>query len=132
MVLHLLPADDWSRSAAAGLLEPASLATEGFVHCCADDDQLLAVANRFYRDLQGPVLAVTLDESRFEAPVRWEAPAHPDGTPAAANEPRFPHVYGAIPTAAAIVVRELTRDPDGSYAGFTPGSGASAVRTPPG
>ena len=39
------------------MYEPASLTTEGFVHCTGDDDTLLAVANRFYAavdDDRGP------------------------------------------------------------------------------
>ena len=92
---------DWEAWRDGGAYEPASLATEGFVHCTGDDDLMLAVANRFYADEPGDFVVVSLDPDRLTRPVRWEPPAHPDGARPADDEPRFPHVYGRLDRGAS-------------------------------
>jgi len=119
IVLHLMPAPAWASWEAGGHYEPASLATEGFVHCTAGDDLMLAVANRFYGD-GGDLVAVSLETDRLTSEVRWEAPAHPDGSVAAADAPRFPHVYGPLDRDAVEGVRRLVRGADGRFSGYAP------------
>ena len=41
IVLHLMPAPAWRAWMAGGAYEPASMATEGFVHCTAGDELML-------------------------------------------------------------------------------------------
>jgi len=89
------------------------------VHCTGDDDTLLAVANRFYRDAAEPMVVLTIDEGRLAAEVRWETPAHPDGRSATDDEPRFPHVYGALELAAVVAVRSMVRDERGQFVAIT-------------
>ena len=114
-VLHLLPAAEWA--SAGDPHRPASLATEGFVHCTGDVDTLLGVANRFYRSADGEMSVLVIDPELVGAPVRWEAPAHPDGRPPSDDEPRFPHVYGPIPHASVVAVWTMQRLDDGRYTG---------------
>ena len=109
MILHLMPRPAWEQWRDAGSYEPPSLASEGFVHCTGNDDLMLAVANRFYSGEPGEVVVVTLDEGRLTREVRWEAPAHPDGTAPTDNEPLFPHVYGPLDREAVVRVRRLVR-----------------------
>lgn len=116
MIHHLVAASDW-RAAGPRTYTPPSLASEGFVHCAGDLATVLDVANRFYRDVPGEVLVLDLAEERLSAPVRWEAPAHPDGSPAEHDAPSFPHVYGPIDLCAVVDVRRFVRDPDGTYLG---------------
>lgn len=117
MIHHLVSASDWA-DAGPGCYRPASLATEGFVHCAADVASALEVANRFYRDLRGEVLLLDVAEDRLTSEVRWEPPAHPDGSPAGTTAACFPHVYGPIELAAVVDVRRFVRDPDGTYLGI--------------
>jgi uncharacterized protein (DUF952 family) len=136
MLLHLMSGADWSAVQRLGTIAPASLESEGFVHCCGDDGQLLAVANRFYRGLDDEVAVLEIDAAELVSEVRWEAPAHPDGSPAADDEPEFPHVYGPIPVGAVRSVRWLIRATAGGYAAIgprtvTPTAAASAPRNPP-
>jgi len=112
-----MPAPAWASWMAGGAYEPASLATEGFVHCTAGDDLMLEVANRFYAGV-GDVVAVSLETDRLTSEVRWEAPAHPDGDRALADEPRFPHVYGPLDRDAVVGARRLVRDGGGRFAGY--------------
>ena len=118
MILHLLPAAAWEAWRDGGGFEPASLATEGFVHCTGDDDLMLTVANRFYADGPDELVVVTLDEAKLASEVRWEAPAHPDGGAPSDDEPRFPHVYGPLDGEAVVGTRQLVRDGAGRYTGY--------------
>lgn len=108
-ILHLISLGDWSEANEAGAITPPSLADEGFVHC-STEAQLPGVVNRFYAD-RTDMLALTLDPSALgDAELRWEAPAHPDGSPnTEADETlRFPHIYGPIPVAAVLHQRRIT------------------------
>jgi uncharacterized protein (DUF952 family) len=119
VILHLLTRAAWDSWRGDSSYEPASLAVEGFVHCTGDDELMLAVANRFYADAIGELVVVTLDERRLTSEVRWEAPAHPDGSATATAEPRFPHVYGPLDGNAVVAVRRLVREADG-FSGYEP------------
>jgi len=118
MILHLMRLDEWRAWRDGGPYEPASLATEGFVHCTGDDVMLLDVANRFYGDVDA-LVAVALDPARLTHEVKWEGPAHPDGSAPAAEAPLFPHVYGPLDREAVTGVRRLARV-DGRFAGYLP------------
>jgi hypothetical protein len=114
-----MPTAAWLAWAAGGSYEPASLATEGFVHCTAGDELMLAVANRFY-GATDDLVAVALETERLTSEVRWEAPAHPDGTAAGADEPHFPHVYGPLDRDAVVGARRVVRDAGGRFSGYAP------------
>jgi uncharacterized protein (DUF952 family) len=92
VIHHAVSGAVWEQAKAAGRYAPPSLATEGFIHC-STAAQLDAVIAAFYADV-ADLVVLDLDDARL--PVRWEPPAHPDGRPAGAEEPRFPHVYGPI------------------------------------
>jgi uncharacterized protein (DUF952 family) len=117
IVLHLMPVAAWRSWMAGGSYEPASLAGEGFVHCTAGDELMLDVANRFYAGADD-VVAVSLQTDRLTGEVRWEAPAHPDGARARADEPRFPHVYGPLDRDAVVGARRLVQDAGGRFTGY--------------
>jgi len=118
MILHLMPLDEWRAWRDGGPYEPASLDTDGFVHCTGDDVRLLEVANRFYADVDA-LVAVSLDPDRLTPEVKWEPPAHPDGSAAGSDETLFPHVYGPLDRDAVTGVRRLARV-DGRFAGYAP------------
>jgi uncharacterized protein (DUF952 family) len=118
-ILHLVPEAVWRGVRRDRPWAPQSLTDEGFVHCTGDDDLLLVVANRFYADAPGPLVALTLAVDRLGSEVRWEAPAHPDGSAVADDDPRFPHVYGPIDPRAVTAVRRVVRIGD-RYVGYEP------------
>ncbi len=122
MILHLAPAADWDAVPLGGTYSPASLDTEGFVHCTGDDDTLQRVANAFYRHLPGEIVVLTLDETRLGAVTKWEAPAHPnpDAAPGTDDATRFPHVYGPLERDAVVLERRFVRTPDGTCTGYEP------------
>ncbi len=120
MILHLIERASWDAVRASRQHEPASLASEGFVHCTGDLDTLLVVANSFYQDVAGELVALELDERALTSEVRWEAPVHPDGRLPVAGEPLFPHVYGPLDLAAVRTVRAVQRSHDGRFTGYAP------------
>jgi uncharacterized protein (DUF952 family) len=113
MIVHLTSEPAWERAAAAGELRAESLDEEGFVHC-STPDQIVGVAERFY-DHQADLLLLYLEVDRLNAPVRWEAPAHPDGSTSRDDRDLFPHVYGVINLDAVVHVVPLPLADDGSY-----------------
>jgi uncharacterized protein (DUF952 family) len=90
---------------ATGDYRPASLAAEGFVHF-SYAHQVAVVANARYA-AQANLCVVEIDPARVPAEVRVED-SYGSGT-------AYPHVYGPIPTMAAVAVHDLPRGPDGRY-----------------
>jgi uncharacterized protein len=115
VVLHLLPSTVWNGGRRAPIV-PDSLATEGFVHCTADDETLLRVANQFYTKVPGTMVAISIDLDRVSAEVKWEHPPGSDPLTSIA----FPHVYGPIPRTSVVLSRLMHRADDGTYIGYGP------------
>ncbi|MEU3316169.1 DUF952 domain-containing protein [Streptomyces sp. NPDC048387] len=109
MIFHIVPLADWS-AAPALPYAPASLASEGFVHCSADPATVLAIAGSHYREVPGPLLAVELDETALTAEVRR----------AGGPDDPYPHVHGALNRDAVVRVWEVVRTPGGGPAELTP------------
>jgi uncharacterized protein (DUF952 family) len=103
-VLHMVAEEDWRTARSAGRVEPASLASEGFVHCSRGWLELANAGNRHYAADPRPYVALELDLERVRAPWRYDDPAR-----------LYPHVYGPIPLAAVVAIRRLPRDPRGRF-----------------
>ncbi|MGE7391389.1 DUF952 domain-containing protein [Streptomyces sp. NPDC004126] len=101
MIFHIVPLADWS-AAPGSPYAPASLASEGFVHCSADRPTVLAIADSHYRGVPGVLLAVELDEAALTAEVRRTGPGDP-----------YPHVHGPLNRDAVSRVWEVVRTPGG-------------------
>lgn len=94
---------DFDEHADDGPVRPHSLAVEGFVHLTHRMDDLLDVANAFYRDETGPHVVLTIDLDQLSAPWRYD------------GDERFPHVYGPLDRAAIVAVEAIGRGPDGVF-----------------
>jgi uncharacterized protein (DUF952 family) len=102
--LHLVPEPVWRARDASQPYAPSTFEAEGFVHCTDGEDEMVVVANRFYRDDPRAFLLLTLDLERTGSPWRFD---DPDG--------RYPHVYGPIDPSSVIEVRRLARETDGRF-----------------
>lgn len=100
---HLVPASAWEAAPADEPFRPASLATEGFVHLTHRLDDLVEVANTFYRDEPGPHLVLTIALGSLGSPWRYD------------GDTRFPHVYGPLDRAAIGEVLAIPRDATDTY-----------------
>jgi uncharacterized protein (DUF952 family) len=110
VIFHIAERDTWNLAKVHGAYAPASLATEGFIHC-STREQVEETANLFYRGRTDLVL-LRIDESRLDAPFKFEMAADLARRPGAA---RFPHVYGALNLSAVIDARDLRCDADGLF-----------------
>lgn len=98
VIHHLALPDEWSEALATGAYDRStrgrSLAEEGFIHC-ARPEQVAGVRRRFYADVTGPLVLLTIDPERVVAPVLDEV-----GDPATGE--LFPHIHGPLPVSAVI------------------------------
>jgi uncharacterized protein (DUF952 family) len=104
-LLHITTPGAWAQAREAGSYTADSLQTEGFIHC-SEPRQVIWVANTHFRGKRGLVL-LHIDPSRLNAEVRYE---NLEG-----GSDLFPHVYGAIPTAAVVNVTPFEPDEDGTF-----------------
>lgn len=113
MIYHIAEREAWVEAKARGSYRPPSLASEGFIHC-SRKDQVLAVANDFYRG-RANLLLLCIDESELAAELRWEAPAHPQPVSAGATSAlaTFPHIYGPLNLEAVVGVYDFVESEDG-------------------
>lgn len=104
---HLVAAETWDALEPGADYEPASLATEGFVHCTDGVPGLRASGDRYYRDDPRPFLVASIDLGRLGDDWRYDD-----------AERHFPHVYRSIPREAVVRVVPIPRAEDGSFLDF--------------
>lgn len=117
-IFHLTPAAYFYEQPVGEPYRPPTLEQEGFIHCTAGRDVLLQVANAFFQELEGELLALEIDERAIRAPVRYEPPAPmADGGQAPLFPPDllFPHVYGPLNRDAIVDVHRLAREAGGRW-----------------
>jgi uncharacterized protein (DUF952 family) len=114
-IFHIVTASEWAAAGRQGSYSPASFATDGFVHF-SFADQVARVANARYRD-EPDLIVVEIESEHVPAPLRVE------DSYGAGEE--FPHVYGTIPTSAAVAVHPLEREATGDWT-FSAGAGGPA------
>lgn len=103
LIVHLCTRQDWHRAKLRGIFQDQSLLQDGFIHCAAPQ-QILEVANRFYRGIPDLVLLWIIPE-RLTSKIRWEA----------VDDALFPHVCGPINLDAVASVTDLKPEVDGDY-----------------
>jgi uncharacterized protein (DUF952 family) len=101
---HLTPKQWWQAHDPLVDYTPEPYAAEGFIHTTHDPTELIAVANRYYRDDPRPYVVVHINVSRVRPPVRIEDPGG-----------RYLHIHGPLNRDAIIAVTDATRDPDGTF-----------------
>ncbi len=113
MILHLLSRKSWIEAQEVGQLIAPSVAIEGFAHC-STEHQMVDVANKYYRGTRDMVL-LNIDPDKLTSPLKFEPPAHLDGSPALPHEPMFPHIYGPINLDAVNEVIDFPCNEEGRF-----------------
>lgn len=85
-IYHITTKKEWQEAKKKGSYEAASLATEGFIHCC-ELKQLRGVVKRYYAGQKG-LVALLIDTEILKSPLKYEL------SPSVNEE--FPHIYGPI------------------------------------
>ncbi len=102
VIYHMATLTDWEGTPPDANFVAATLVSEGFIHCTAEPERLLQVANRFYRSTPGEWVILVVATAQLTAPLRWEA----------ADGQLFPHVYGPIDRVAIANVVPFPRNGD--------------------
>ncbi|MBW4440794.1 MAG: DUF952 domain-containing protein [Plectolyngbya sp. WJT66-NPBG17] len=101
MLLHITERD---RVPQSGVYRADSLDTEGFIHC-STRDQVVWVANQFYRGNTSLVLLV-IDPDRVHAEIKYET---------VEGVGDFPHIYGELNADAIVQVVDFPPNADDSF-----------------
>ena len=122
-IYHLTPTSYYHRQLVDQPYTPGMFLQEGFVHCTSGETMLLEVANRYFVDLQEPLLALEIDPAYLTVPLKFEPPIRPPNAPTQPNHSTqdvrpilFPHIYGPIDRAAIKRCLTLHRDETGRWA----------------
>lgn len=105
---HLVPVEIWASSGASEPYAAASLASEGFIHCTDGADELIATANRHYRDDPRAFLVLTVDLDASGSAWRFDDPSG-----------IYPHIYGPIARMAILYAVPINRAADGRFVSFS-------------
>jgi len=103
-VYHLVPRDEFERQDPEADYLPAAYEADGFIHLTDGAEELAIVGNRYYRDDPRSYLALVIDLSRVQAPIRYEDPRRV-----------YPHIYGPLNRDAIVAVLDVPRTPDGTF-----------------
>jgi len=115
MIYHLTTRADWQQAQNNGFYTAPSLNTEGFIHA-STVEQILPVANAFYRDVIEPIL-LEIDTEKLIVDLKWEDPVHPnpEKAPSSHIPNLFPHIYGQLNLEAVVAIHDLSKNSDGDY-----------------
>lgn len=90
-IFHVALLSDWECAQASGQYTTSTrgvtLAEEGFIHA-SRGDQWQGVRERFYADVDEPLVLLVIDTDRLRSPVVEEVPEGATET--------FPHIYGPL------------------------------------
>ncbi len=106
LIYHLCPVDYYRSIPANQAYQPLEFEREGFIHCTRGAEQVVVVANRYYRNDVRSLLLLVIDEERLTAEIKNEIAE--DGL-------AYPHLYGPLNRDAIISVVRMPRLADGSF-----------------
>ena len=101
---HLVPAEVWRRHRSQAIYVPEAFEADGFIHTTNDLDELLVVANTFYRSDPRPYLVLVLNLDVVSVHVRHDDPSG-----------FYPHLYGPLNVDAVVGYLVARRAPDGEF-----------------
>lgn len=104
-IYHILSRSDWAAAQADEVYRPASLETEGFIHC-STGGQVLRTANLYYAG-RDDLLLLCIAVDQVQAEILYE------DTAGAGMD--FPHIYGPLNLDAVEKVFPLEMDPSGKF-----------------
>ncbi len=104
-IYHITTRQDLDAAQALGVLKPASLSQEGFIHC-SYRQQVAFAANKFFQG-QSDLVLLEIDPSQVSALLVEEQ--------AADVEDAFPHLYGELPLRAVIRTLDFPCREDGTF-----------------
>ncbi|MBA4376020.1 MAG: DUF952 domain-containing protein [Anaerolinea sp.] len=105
MIYHITTHSFWEKAIQTSFYLPEDFKKEGFIHC-SSKDQIIRVANRFYRG-QSDLVLLAIDPEKVNAEIVYENLER--------GEEFFPHIYGRLDVTAVEGLAVLTIDASGSF-----------------
>ena len=105
MIYHIIPKEDWLLAQKNGVYRPASLDSEGFIHC-SDKDQVTGSANLHFKGVKN-LLLLCIDPQMVKAKIRYEDLYN--------TSKLFPHIYGELELDAVKDVLDFPINKDGDF-----------------
>jgi len=90
VIYHIADRQTYESQAVSGYYSIETLQTEGFIHCCGNEEDLLEVANFIFKGHEDLVVLM-INVARLRSQLKWEK-APGDKKP----DRLFPHIYGPI------------------------------------
>jgi uncharacterized protein (DUF952 family) len=106
IIYHLCPIEYYEAASDQSDYTPSEYAREGFIHCTRGAEQVVIVANRYYRNDARPFCVFVIAENLLTAQLKNEPAA--DGL-------LYPHLYGPLNRTAILKVVPLPRLSDGTF-----------------
>jgi uncharacterized protein (DUF952 family)/ribosomal protein S18 acetylase RimI-like enzyme len=111
-IFHITSRTIWAAAQVQGFYTTGDgLEKDRFIHC-SKFDQVLRVANNFFRGQRGLVL-LAIDPARLTSELRWEPGVD-------TNTELFPHIYGPINLDAVVEVLDFEPGADGTFTRLPP------------
>jgi uncharacterized protein (DUF952 family) len=104
VIYHITTKTEWGLAKTAGIYEPESLQTEGFIHCVGAD-RFAQVANFYFKGRTSLVVLEINEEQISPSELRWEE----------VGSYTFPHIYGPLIASAVERVADLLPDANGTF-----------------
>lgn len=105
MLLHIIDRAEWETAVSQPPYRPASLASEGFIHC-STVAQVLKPANEMFQG-QANLILLCIDPAKVNADIIYED-CYESGV-------AFPHIYGPLDPAAVFNQIDFPPNADGSF-----------------
>lgn len=96
-IYHITTSAEWEKAKPTGAYASASLALEGFNHCCTAA-QVEGVLQRYFAGKSG-LVKLTIDTEKLTSQLVY------DWSPSVQDT--FPHIYGPINTDAVVEVEKI-------------------------
>ncbi len=107
-IFHIVEKKNWEVAKKHGIYSPESLKIEGFVHC-SKIDQVLQVAQSFYKDKEN-LLLLKINEENLAERLVYEPPRE-----APNSGVEFPHIYGDLNLDSVESVYEFGKNDKGEF-----------------
>jgi uncharacterized protein (DUF952 family) len=107
-IFHIVEKNHWELAKKHGIYSPESMKIEGFVHC-SKADQVLTVANSFYKD-KDDLYLLKIDEEKINEKLVYEPPLE-----APHSGVVFPHIYGDLNLDAVVKIFDFKKDEEGQF-----------------
>lgn len=104
-IYHITSEKEWESAITSGEYHPANFVADGFIHC-SFKDQVIVVANKYYRNANGIVL-LKIDTDLVNARIIEE---NLEG-----GEENFPHIYGSLQVKAVVQSAPLSKDQNDNF-----------------